>query len=78
MSTPRFTPASDIRVGDRIAYEGRPHAVVLRDPESWEDPFGRILQAFWCRAADGSGREGWVPFGPGGGFPVIRGTSGDV
>jgi hypothetical protein len=71
MTEPVFTPATEIKVGDTIAYAGRPQALVLRDPEPWIDGFGRTMQAFWCRAEDGE-REGWVPFGPGGGFPVIK------
>jgi hypothetical protein len=72
MPEPVFTPATDIRIGDKIAYEGRPRAVVMREAEPYTDGFGRALQAFWCRSEDGSDREGWVPFGPGGGFPVIK------
>jgi hypothetical protein len=72
MTEPVFTPATDIRIGDKIAYEGRPHARVLRNAEPYTDQFGRTLQAFWCGSDDESGREGWVPFGPGGGFPVIK------
>lgn len=72
MPEPVFTPATDIRPGDTIAYEGRPHARVMRNPEPYTDPFGRTLQAFWCQADDDTHREGWVPFGPGGGFPVIK------
>lgn len=74
MSTLRFTLATDIRPGDVIAYEGRPRARVMRAPEPYTDFFGRTLQAFWCRAEDGE-REGWVPFGPGGDFPVIKGDT---
>lgn len=72
MPEPVFTLATEIQVGDTIAYTGRPRALVLRDPEPYTDPFGRTLQAFWCRADDETRREGWVPFGPGGGFPVIK------
>lgn len=71
MPEPVFTLATEIQPGDTIAYEGRPRAIVLRDPEPYLDLFS-AMQAFWCRADDGTGREGWVPFGPGGGFPVIK------
>lgn len=77
MADPEFTDATDIRVGDRIAYEGRPRAIVLREAEPYTDPFGRTLSAFWCRSEDDFPHEGWVPFGPGGGFPVIKQDAAD-
>jgi hypothetical protein len=41
-------------------------AMVLRPPEGWTDLFGRRMSKLWCRALDGTGREGWIAYGPGG------------
>lgn len=72
MAIAQYVAATEIRVGDKIAYDGKPVAVVMREPEPYIDPFGRTLSAFWCRAEDDPTREGWMPFGPKGVFPVIR------
>lgn len=56
--------------GDVIAWAGAPRAQILRLAEPWTDPHGRELRAHWCRALDGSGAEGWMPYGPDGSAPV--------
>lgn len=76
-ATTRYVPCTQIRPGQVIAYLGKPRVLVLRTnetctqrvcglPGSWTSP------AHWCRALDGeiAGREGWMPFGPGGQMPI--------
>lgn len=64
-----YVDADSLAVGDVIAYRDKPRAEVLRPHEPFEDRFGRTMHRYWCRALDGSDREGWVEFGPGGRLP---------
>lgn len=61
--------ADSLKPGDRCAVrsDGENPYEVLRPKEPAKDMFGRSGHfQYWCRALDGSNREGWVPFGPGG------------
>ncbi|MGW1976461.1 hypothetical protein [Streptomyces sp. NPDC001889] len=58
----------DVAVGDvlvRGCHDGR-RAEVLGPAEDCTDRFGRAMRRLWCRAMDGSDREGWVEYGPNG------------
>ncbi|MFF8786750.1 hypothetical protein [Streptomyces sp. NPDC015125] len=58
----------DLKVNDvlvRGCGDGR-RARVLRPAEDFTDPFGRAMRQYWCGAMDGTAKEGWVPYGPGG------------
>lgn len=68
-ATSGYRHADTLKVGDVIAYAGRPDTIVLRTSEPYRDPFGRPLLGHWCRNAD-TGAEGWMPFGHDGMFPV--------
>jgi hypothetical protein len=68
-ATSGYKPADVIRVGDVIAYAGRPDALVLERDHVTTDFFGRQLNGFWCRDLS-TGKEGAVPYGDGGRFPV--------
>ena len=55
--------AADLAPGLRFVCRGV-SVEVLRVRESRLDRFGRTLDAWWCRSADGA--EGYVYLGPGG------------
>ncbi|MER0476859.1 hypothetical protein ABR737_00560 [Streptomyces sp. Edi2] len=59
---------ADLKVNDVIVRGcgDERRARVLRPAEDFTDLFGRAMRQYWCGAMDGSGKEGWVPFGPGG------------
>ena len=75
--------ADQIQPGQVIAYDGRPRALVVRANEPYTEQLPGVLgqreiSAHWCRITEGerTGEEGWMPFGPGGRFPVeIEATS---
>jgi hypothetical protein len=68
-ATSGYRNASALKVGDVIAYAGRPDTIVLRTGEPCRDTFDRPLMGHWCRRAD-TGEEGWMPYGHDGMFPV--------
>lgn len=69
-----YLPYERMEPGDVIAWPGQPRAEVLRTGEPYTDRIGplieRQIRAHWCRTLDGTGREGWMPYGPGGRAPV--------
>ncbi len=68
-ATSAYVDADRIRVGDVIAYAGRPRTEVLKTQWFTTDFFGRRRNGFWVRRLD-TGEEGAVPFGDNASFPV--------
>lgn len=68
-ATSGYREAHTIKVGDVIAYAGRPEVEVLQLEHFSVDFFGRRLNGFWGKCLE-TGKEGAVPFGDGGRFPV--------
>lgn len=73
----QYMPADKIQPGQIIAYVDRPRTLVLRANEPYTERLpgvlgSREISAHWCRIIEGerAGEEGWIPFGPGGQFPV--------
>lgn len=61
-----FVDADSLSAGDRFSYRGV-DVTVVRDAEPWTEVTGLQISAIWCRRED-DGREGFLPFGPGGVF----------